>query len=304
MRKHRLLGGVAPPRRAGPPSTPTPPTPATRPPPARRRCSCRGAARSRAIPRRRRPRSVSGSYLAVNAQTAGGCSLMVWENDNNGRQRWCTRLVHGGGFASPLFDGFDNLYIGQPGLMLSYPPTQWIRWREHVIGMPTTTRFLGGGQLLVVTHLGQVLVFDAHRGVVIGTPMDLVEGLDPTRCHPRARRLPAGAAAVPGRGRAGVLGSQQHDRRRRVAARREGLGAGRPAVPPRADAADHQGVDQRCRDRRGAGRAGAVPRRQDVLRQWPRPASVGTQLSRRQGEMVCAAGLSTADTAVGVARRG
>ena len=121
----------------------------------------------------------AGNYLAVNGQTAGGCSLMVWENDNNGRQRWCTRMVLGGGFASPLFDQFDNLYIGQPGLMLSYPPTQWVRWREHVIGMPTTTRFLGGGQLLVVTHLGQVLVFDSHRGVVTGTPMDLVEGLDP-----------------------------------------------------------------------------------------------------------------------------
>ena len=121
----------------------------------------------------------AGSYLAVNGQTAGGCSLMVWENDNNGRQRWCTRMVLGGGFASPLFDQFDNLYIGQPGLMLSYPPTQWVRWREHVIGMPTTTRFLGGGQLLVVTHLGQVLVFESHRGVVAGTPVDLVAGLDP-----------------------------------------------------------------------------------------------------------------------------
>ncbi|MFN8033229.1 MAG: PQQ-binding-like beta-propeller repeat protein [Mycobacterium sp.] len=122
----------------------------------------------------------AGNYLAVNGQTAGGCSLMVWENDNNGRQRWCTRMVLGGGFASPLFDQFDNLYIGQPGLMLSYPPTQWVRWRQNVIGMPTTTRFLGGGQLLVVTHLGQVLVFESHRGVVTGTPMDLVEGLDPT----------------------------------------------------------------------------------------------------------------------------
>lgn len=63
-----------------------------------------------------------GGYLAVNGQTAGGCSLMVWENGNNGRQRWCTRMVLGGGFTSPMFDGFDNLYIGQPGLMLSYPP--------------------------------------------------------------------------------------------------------------------------------------------------------------------------------------
>ena len=119
-------------------------------------------------------------YLAVNGQTAGGCSLMVWENDNGGRQRWCTRMVLGGGFTSPLFDGFDNLYIGQPGLMISYPPTQWVRWRTNVIGMPTTARFLDGGQLLVVTHLGQVLVFDSHRGVVSGSPVDLVGGVDPT----------------------------------------------------------------------------------------------------------------------------
>src|SRR5919202_1474535 len=40
---------------------------------------------------------------------------MLWENDNNGRQRWCTRLVLGGGFASPLLDRFDNVYMWQPG---------------------------------------------------------------------------------------------------------------------------------------------------------------------------------------------
>ena len=119
-------------------------------------------------------------YLAVNGQTASGCSLMVWENDNNGRQRWCTRMVLGGGFSSPMFDGFDNLYIGQPGLMISYPPTQWVRWRTNVIGTSSTPRFLGSGQLLVVTHLGQVLVFDSHRGVVVGAPLDLVDGVNPT----------------------------------------------------------------------------------------------------------------------------
>ncbi|PRC41699.1 pyrrolo-quinoline quinone [Mycobacterium sp. ITM-2017-0098] len=122
----------------------------------------------------------SGNYLAVNGQTDAGCSLMVWESDNRGRQRWCTRLVQGGGFASPLFDGFDNLYIGQPGLVLSYPSTQWVRWRKPVIGMPMTARLLAPGHLLVVTHLGQVLVFDAHRGTVTGTSMDLVAGVDPT----------------------------------------------------------------------------------------------------------------------------
>ena len=139
--------------------------------------------------------------LAANAQTAGGCSLMVWEADNNARQRWCTRLVLGGGWSSPLFDGFDNVYVGQPGTILSFPPTQWIRWRQPVIGMPTTPRLLDDGQLLVVTHLGQVLVFNAHRGTVEGTPLDLVSGVDPTDserglgdCLPARSRCPVAAA--------------------------------------------------------------------------------------------------------------
>ncbi|HEX9177543.1 MAG TPA: PQQ-binding-like beta-propeller repeat protein [Mycobacterium sp.] len=122
----------------------------------------------------------ASNYLAANAQTAAGCSLMVWEHDNNGRQRWCTRLVLGGGFASPLFDKFDNLYVGQPGMMLSFPTTQWVRWRHPVIGMPQTPRFLGPNRLLVVTHLGQVQVVDAHRGEMVGSAVDLVQGVDPT----------------------------------------------------------------------------------------------------------------------------
>jgi outer membrane protein assembly factor BamB len=143
----------------------------------------------------------ASSYLAVNADTPGGCSLMVWENDNNGRQRWCTRLIVGGDFASPLFDQFDNLYVGQPGAMLSYPPTQWIRWRRDVIGMPQTPRFVGDGQLLVVTHLGQVQVLDGHRGEVVGSSVDLVEGLDPRDsdrgledCQPQRAGCPVAAA--------------------------------------------------------------------------------------------------------------
>lgn len=143
----------------------------------------------------------SGSYLVANGQTAGGCSLMVWENDNDGRQRWCTRMVLGGGFAGPMIDGFDNVYVGQPGSMISYPTTQWVRWRQQVIGMPQTPRLLDNGQLLVVTHLGQVLVFDAHRGTVVGTAIDLVADLDPTDsqrgltdCGPARRGCPVAAA--------------------------------------------------------------------------------------------------------------
>ncbi|WP_435405554.1 PQQ-binding-like beta-propeller repeat protein [Mycolicibacterium komossense] len=143
----------------------------------------------------------SGAYLVANGQTATGCSLMVWENDNDGRQRWCSRMVLGGGFAGPLIDGFDNVYVGQPGSIVSFPTTQWIRWRQQVIGMPQTPRILANGQLLVVTHLGQVLVFDAHRGTVVGTAIDLVADLNPTDsqrgltdCGPARRGCPVAAA--------------------------------------------------------------------------------------------------------------
>ncbi|HEY7050795.1 MAG TPA: PQQ-binding-like beta-propeller repeat protein [Mycobacterium sp.] len=140
-------------------------------------------------------------YLAANGQTAGGCSLMVWEYENNGRQRWCQRLVLGGGFASPLFDQFDNLYVGQPGTMLSFPTTQWVRWRHPVIGMPLTPRFIDGNRLLVLTHLGQMQVVDAHRGEMVGSAVDLVLGVDPTDsnrglsdCQPAGPACPVAAA--------------------------------------------------------------------------------------------------------------
>ncbi|WP_193043542.1 outer membrane protein assembly factor BamB family protein [Mycolicibacterium baixiangningiae] len=143
----------------------------------------------------------STGYLAANAQSPAGCSLMVWESDNNARQRWCARIGQGAAGSSPLLDGFDNLYVGQPGAILSFPTTQWFRWRRLVIGAPTTPRIMTGGQLLVVTHLGQVLVFDAHRGTVEATPLDLVTGVDPTDsqrgladCPPARPGCPVAAA--------------------------------------------------------------------------------------------------------------
>jgi len=180
---------------------------------------------------------------------------MEWENSDNGRQRWCVRLFQGGGFAGPLFDGFDNLYVGQPGAILSFPTTQWTRWREPVIGMPSTPRFLDKGQLLVSTHLGQVLVFDAHRGEVVGSPLDLVEGVDPTDatrgladCAPSRPGCPVAAAPAfaaangtvvlavwqPGAPAAGLVGLKYHPGQTPLLARdwtSDAVGAGVIASP-------------------------------------------------------------------------
>ncbi len=45
----------------------------------------------RKLGRRTSPERIAGT--ALNGQTPAGCSLMEWQNDNNGRQRWCVRLV-------------------------------------------------------------------------------------------------------------------------------------------------------------------------------------------------------------------
>ena len=212
-------------------------------------------------------------------------------------------MVLGGGFTSPLFDGFDNLYMGQPGLMIAYPPTQWVRWRTNVIGMPTTTRFLAPGQLLVVTHLGQVLVFDAHRGEVAGTPLDLVEGVNPTDPF---RGLTDCQQSLPG---CPVAAPPAYSRQAESQCSACGSPAprprcSRPALSARPVGAADAGVDQRRGGRRCTGQPGALPGRRDGLHQWTRQPVVGAQRSRRQAEMVCSTGVSAADTAVSLAPGG
>ena len=74
--------------RGGPRNTATPPAATTR---SRRRLIAQKLDWSRSVKGElgSGPALGSGGYLAVNGQTAGGCSLMVWENNNHGRQ-----LVH------------------------------------------------------------------------------------------------------------------------------------------------------------------------------------------------------------------
>ncbi|EUA02857.1 pyrrolo-quinoline quinone domain protein [Mycobacterium kansasii 824] len=60
-------------------------------------------------------------YLAINAQTPAGCSLMEWENNNNGRQRWCVRLVQGGGFAGPYWTASTTSTSDSPERWWPFP---------------------------------------------------------------------------------------------------------------------------------------------------------------------------------------
>ena len=134
-------------------------------------------------------------------QTAGGCSLMVWEPTTRAASAGAPGWWQGGGLSSPLFDGFDNLYVGQPGAMLSFPPTQWIRWRNAGDRPADDTadsraRPAAGGH----APRSGAGVRRAPRHVV-GTSLDLVEGVDPTDsqrgladCQPARPGCPVAAA--------------------------------------------------------------------------------------------------------------
>ncbi|EUA47615.1 pyrrolo-quinoline quinone domain protein [Mycobacteroides abscessus 21] len=62
------------------------------------------------------------NFIAVSADTPSGCTLMEWEDNRAARQRWCTRMITGSPWSGPLADGYNNLYVGQPGAVVSFPP--------------------------------------------------------------------------------------------------------------------------------------------------------------------------------------
>ena len=257
-----------------------------------------------------RPRSPGGARLGrlSRRQRADRGRLLAdgVGDRQHGRQRWCSRLWQGGGSSSPLFDGFDNLYVGQPGAMLSFPPTQWIRWRKPVIGLPhdataSRPRPAAGG--------------DAPRS-----------GAGVRRAPRHGRRHAAGS----GRGRRPhrfrSAGSPTASRARRgcpVAAapafsRRDGHRGGRRCGSPDADAPDVVGLRYRpgqtpllSREWTSTAVGGGPLGQPGAVRRRQRPSTSTAATSRlwalehrgRHGEVVGAAGVPAADPAVGVAGR-
>ena len=177
---------------------------------------------------------------------------------NAGAPGWCRAA------ASParLFDGFDNLYIGQPGAMLSFPPTQWIRWRQPVIGMPTTPRILGAGpaagrdpsRVRCWCSTPTTASSSARRWTWSPASIRPTPRADWPTASRRGRGCPVAAAPAFSSATGIVVVSLWEPD---AAA----PGPGRASLPPRPDPAAHPRVDQRRR-RPGADRQpGAVRRR-------------------------------------------
>ena len=245
----------------------------------------------------------SGRYLAVNAQSAGGCSLMVWETDNNARQRWCTRLVQGGGLVQSAVRRVRQS-LHRPARRDAVLPADAVdpvasagdRNAHHPKDSragPAAGRHASRAGAGVRRPQGHRRRHAAGSG----------RRRQSDRLHSGTGRLPTDAATLPsGRG-AGVFVGHRHRGGQPVGTERRGPGPGWASLPCRPDPAAHPRVDQR---RGGPGpdrQPGAFRRRVHRVRQRPRRSPVGDQHRERQAEMVSAAGLSGADAAVGVAGR-
>ena len=170
----------------------------------------------------------SGQYLAVNAQTPAGCSLMVWEADNNAPPTLVHPAVAGRRISSPLWDGFDNLYVGQPGA-------------HDVVPADAVDPMAAAGDRNA-NHPKDSRAGSASRGDSSGSGSAVRRPSRHRDRHPagsggrrrpdglpaRAGRLPAGTAALPGRRRARI---------RRARRAWWWCRCGSPALPPRCSSA-------------------------------------------------------------------
>ena len=292
--------GSTPHRRwAGRPSTPTRPTAASRPPPAPTSLKLSwtplGQGRSRGRGRARLGQLSGGQRPDRRRLLADG----VGERQQRRASAGAPGSSRAAGSSSPLFDGFDNLYVGQPGLMLSFPPTQWIRWRQPgdrnaIDAKASRQRSTAGGD-------------PSRSGAGVRRPPRRRRGQPdrPGRRHrpdgfaTRSGRLPAGPAEVPDRRGARFLGGHPDDRHPRLAARRTGATVLGAAIPTRA----------RRRCWHGRGPATPSPTVCWQVRCCPPTArrststaatnSCGRSTPTTAAEMVGAAGLPGADAAHG-----
>ncbi|WP_024796612.1 outer membrane protein assembly factor BamB family protein [Tomitella biformata] len=101
--------------------------------------------------------------FTVLAGTTAGCQLFTFNLDS-GRKQWCTGQNPGPGLTSPLQDRFGSVYAGNIGAAMSFNDGGLTRWTTPVIGMPQPIAMFADGNILVVTHMGQVNALHSPNG--------------------------------------------------------------------------------------------------------------------------------------------
>ncbi|CAM2772556.1 PQQ-binding-like beta-propeller repeat protein [Skermania piniformis] len=115
--------------------------------------------------------------LFVGADTVGGCNYFAFELAT-GRKRFCNRVGAGVVGAGGTVDTANNVYVGDDGAMNSFNEHGQARWRTPVMGTPLASTFTADGNLLFVTHLGQINVLDPQTGQLVLPAEDVLGTAD------------------------------------------------------------------------------------------------------------------------------
>ncbi|WP_068279321.1 PQQ-binding-like beta-propeller repeat protein [Aldersonia kunmingensis] len=115
----------------------------------------------------------ANGQMFVTSNTEAGCNLFSFQM-GNGRKRFCNRLNPGVSASTPVVDGATNIYVGDAGGMNSFNEHGQPRWRTPVVGTPISAQFTPDGNVLFVTHLGEIDVVAKQTGKRVTAPFQLV----------------------------------------------------------------------------------------------------------------------------------
>lgn len=118
-----------------------------------------------------------GGAVGVTAQTADGCNMLVLDS-RAGRKNFCKRLAPGAQFNAMAVDQYDQPYIGESTMLLSFTGGGGIRWRYPVYGVALSAKFAGPGLLLNATTQGQVMLFNTQTGDFMAPELLLRDDVD------------------------------------------------------------------------------------------------------------------------------
>lgn len=105
---------------------------------------------------------IGTSFQATISET--GCNLFALTADD-GRKRFCTRLPTDGPRITATADARGALFVPMRGGVGAVAAEGENRWFAATRGVPTTVTLLDNRNLLLISHLGDARVVNAHTGL-------------------------------------------------------------------------------------------------------------------------------------------
>lgn len=114
------------------------------------------------------------TYVTVNALV--GCALYAL-NSETGETVWCSREVDRfAAVSSPLIDRDGNLYLADGVAMHAISRDGKLIWETPIHGVPLSAQFTASGNVVFVTHIGNIYLLDRISGANLVEPMVLSPG--------------------------------------------------------------------------------------------------------------------------------